>query len=543
LGNRIKIGLLLDDSRIPQWVFSLIGHINADERFDICLVILNKAAKSSTRSSFVYRLLRKADQKLMRLPGDPFKRVEIPELNAKKIEVIPLQKKFSDYFPDVAIKEVKNAQPDILLRFGFRILRGEILKAARYGIMSLHHGDTDAYRGGPPAFWEVVNKEPITGVTLQLLTEQLDAGVILSKAFLRTDTSSFYRNQQKLYWAGLKLFKTAFEEMAVKGADKYFEEKRSLQHTGKPGRLYRNPDNIKALGILLNYFGRNISRQLHSFLYNGQWQLFYCFRKDGSAERDVKAMKKLLPPKDRIWADPFVVKDKNVYHLFFEEKLNKKDEAHVSLLRFNENGKQLDEKPQVVLQEPHHLSYPFVFAYDDKYWMIPEAAASCKITLYVAEDFPFKWKPVRDLLQNIKAYDATLHLHEDGNWYLFCSAKENDHYSSNAYLHIYYAKDLLKDNFMAHPLNPVYQDVRLARPAGKIFCDNGMLIRPSQLSTPVYGYGIVMNLITELSTTSFKETQLHHLLPDWQKNLLATHTFNSEEGFTVLDAQVDRFKW
>jgi len=43
-----------------------------------------------------------------------------------------------------------------------------------FGVWSWHHGDEDKYRGGPPAFWEIVNADPVTGALLQRLTERLD---------------------------------------------------------------------------------------------------------------------------------------------------------------------------------------------------------------------------------------------------------------------------------------------------------------------------------------------------------------------------------
>jgi methionyl-tRNA formyltransferase len=64
----------------------------------------------------------------------------------ESIEVKPVGKKFIH-------KEL-----GVLLRFGFNILSGEILTVARYGVWSYHHGDNDYYRGGPPHFWELVER-------------------------------------------------------------------------------------------------------------------------------------------------------------------------------------------------------------------------------------------------------------------------------------------------------------------------------------------------------------------------------------------------
>jgi len=49
-----------------------------------------------------------------------------------------------------------------------------------------HHGDNDYYRGGPAYFWEVYERNPLSGAILQVLTEHLDAGMVLCKGQFAT---------------------------------------------------------------------------------------------------------------------------------------------------------------------------------------------------------------------------------------------------------------------------------------------------------------------------------------------------------------------
>lgn len=491
----------------------------------------------------MYRLLRKFDEKMMRLPNNPFRRVKLPDTGADIIEVSPLQKKYSDYFPADTIGKIRSYQPDLLLRFGFRILRGEILKASRFGVLSLHHGDTNEYRGGPPAFWEVVNKAPLTAVTLQLLTEKLDAGIVLDKCFLRTDINSFYRNQQKLYWAGMHMFRQSLGRIADQGADVHISKQRDLSFGDSKGRLYRNPGNIESITIAGKYKLRNAARIVRRLFMIDQWQIAYTFGHPGSLSEDLASLKRLTPPKDRIWADPFVIEKDDRYYLFIEEKLYSKEQAHISLFEFDNKGNLLNKHPEIILKEDHHLSYPFVFSHNNKYYMVPESAATREVVLYEAMDFPRQWKKKRVLLSGEKYYDATLHHHDDGRWYLFCSQKQDDRYSSDAYLHIYSSNDLLHETFEPHPMNPIYQDVRIARPAGRIIKSKQGLIRPSQLCSPVYGYGINFNLINKLDRSDFREELLQQQLPVPSKKITGTHSADKQNSFFVTDILVPRLKW
>lgn len=121
----------------------------------------------------------------------------------ESIEVEPIGKKFIHKFPPEALEKIRAADLDVILRFGFNILSGEILTVARYGVWSYHHGDNDYYRGGPPHFWELVEKAPLSGVILQVLTEELDGqtGFVQVSLFTTEQTTSASVNRYTPYWS------------------------------------------------------------------------------------------------------------------------------------------------------------------------------------------------------------------------------------------------------------------------------------------------------------------------------------------------------
>ena len=45
-----------------------------------------------------------------------------------------------------------------------------------------------------------------------------------------------------------------------------------------------------------------------------------------------------------------------------------------------------------VLEEPWHLSYPFLIEWGGDIWMIPESSTNRDIAIYRAVDFPLKWE-------------------------------------------------------------------------------------------------------------------------------------------------------
>lgn len=75
---------------------------------------------------------------------------------------------------------------DLGVRFGFGLLRGEILDAPEFGVLSFHPADIRQYRGlGVPQAW--VDGRETMGVTLQRLNESIDGGEII--AYEETDVS------------------------------------------------------------------------------------------------------------------------------------------------------------------------------------------------------------------------------------------------------------------------------------------------------------------------------------------------------------------
>ena len=75
---------------------------------------------------------------------------------------------------------------DLGVRFGFGLLRGAILRAPDFGVLSFHPADIRQYRGlGVPQAW--LDGRETMGVTLQRLNEDIDGGEIIG--YEATDVS------------------------------------------------------------------------------------------------------------------------------------------------------------------------------------------------------------------------------------------------------------------------------------------------------------------------------------------------------------------
>ena len=195
----------------------------------------------------------------------------------------------------------------------------------------------------------------------------------------------------------------------------------------------------------------------------------------------------------RFYADPFPFEHEGRRYIFVEDYPHATRKAVISVAALDEQG--VAGTPAPVLEEPHHLSYPQVFARDGEIWMLPEASASHKLTLYRAEPFPDRWVPAATLLEG-DVSDATL-LDHDGRFWLLATDRDGDIGSTSDTLVAFHALTLTGP-WTPHRRNPILIDRRRARPGGAAVAANGKLLLPIQDGTEGYGAGLGLSEIIRL---------------------------------------------
>jgi hypothetical protein len=293
------------------------------------------------------------------------------------------------------------------------------------------------------------------------------------------------------------------------------------------------PTNAQLLPRLCKLcLGYAATKLRYAFFFD-QWSLAYRFRTSvDDPNNSFYRFNYLIPPKDKFWADPFPVRHEGKYFLFFEEFLYEENKAHISVMELSKSGAG-ESRP--VLKRPYHLSYPFMFRWKDRHFMIPETGANRTVEVYGCEAFPEEWKLETVLFEDVAARDATL-LDLDGLWWMFVAMADTG-FSDE--LHIYYGATPFGP-WKPHKRNPVKSDVRNSRPAGRPFQWNGDLYRPAQDSSHRYGYGMKINKLVRLTPTEFVEEEVAQVLPQWRKDLRGTHTLNMCEDLTVIDCLIHR---
>lgn len=286
-----------------------------------------------------------------------------------------------------------------------------------------------------------------------------------------------------------------------------------------------------SVGSLLKLGGKLASRAYQRALLVDQWYLL--FELNDQMSTSFGSFREIIPPKDRFWADPHVLRADGRYFIFVEEYVHRFRKGHISVMELDERGAY--REPVQVLEREYHLSYPFVFEWQGKYYMVPESAAHASIDLYECVEFPYRWEFAMTLMNNVCAVDTTLFRH-DGRWWLFTAMADDAASLPRVRLCLFSSAELLTDKWNSHPLNPIVSDARSGRPAGRILTIDGRILRPSQDCSRHYGYGFDLNEVSVLSDTEYIEKSVLSVRPGWDRKARGTHTFVREGRLTMIDA-------
>lgn len=231
----------------------------------------------------------------------------------------------------------------------------------------------------------------------------------------------------------------------------------------------------------------------------------------------------------RYFGDPFGFVHEGRVHVFCEEFPFATGKGVISTFAIDGDGRA--GPARVVLERPHHLSYPQVFARDGEIWMMPEASGGGVIELFRAVRFPDRWELAARLAEG-EYHDATFHAGPDRLWIL---ASQSSYCSSTwdalSLLHA----DTLLGPWTRHQGNPVLIDAAAARPAGALRTIGGELWRPAQVCTAGYGRALAWCRVDALTPVRFQQTVVASTVFCPSDRTSGPHTWNEAGGFELID--------
>lgn len=198
-------------------------------------------------------------------------------------------------------------------------------------------------------------------------------------------------------------------------------------------------------------------------------------------------------------ADPFMVRRDDCWYMFFEVFNYETFRGEIGLATSKDGW--IWEYQQIVLKESFHLSYPYVFAWQGEYYMVPETLELKAIRLYQAATFPTNWSPVGSLFEGEFA-DPSIFRFKD-LWWMFACSTPHEHDS----LRLYFANEL-PGPWTEHPCSPIVEgNNRIARPAGRVLVLDNKVIRHAQNCFPIYGAQVRAFEISDLTPSTYHEKE------------------------------------
>lgn len=530
----LKVGLILNGLVIPLWIYRVMEKIVATDFATVSLIILLEPEEGkNVKMPAFYKLHEKLDRLIFRNRIDYFHPVNLWE-KFTQVPVIPFH--FDPHDLKVEFDEI---QPDVILNFDADSSAKKWGKYVRYGVWTYMPLPVHSHSTPACCYWETVKTEPVISVGVTYTDGNSEKKEIIHQSWLSANYNSFHINQNNAYGSAPFIFSHLLEGVYKFGKDYLLRRAEKFRSMCKINNnelselsLPKNAQAVRNMHILLF---RYLSRKL---VYKSQFRWFLMVnRSRNPLSLDPDKFVLLNPPKDRFWADPFVLSRNEKYDVFAEEFVYRKNKGHIVWFELDHTGNLLHTEK--ILERPYHMSYPFVFEHDGQYYMIPETSENRTVELYKSTDFPVKWEFVMNLMENCNAVDSTLFYH--GNkWWLFTSVNEFTRFPDHRELFLYYSDNLFSNQWKPHPGNPVVTDVRTARPGGKIFTHNGKIYRPSQDCSVRYGRALNFNEITRLTEDDYSERMVKKWEPTWFPHLQGVHTFNFDKNITLIDGYTFR---
>ncbi len=432
---------------------------------------------------------------------------------------------------DRDIQKIEDSGLDFILNFTLELLQGKIIKSAKFGVWSFQFSDPEKYSGSPACFWEIFNQDLLTRACLIKLSEDPSVSILLKEGYIKTHVV-YRENIDNIHFEVASWPTLVCRELRINPTK---NSESSVIAWGKD-KLYP-PGNSEMLLFLFIQFKLFIKKAYRKFFYTDYWNIGIVFSPiqeflNSGAEPVVLWFPNL--PKVRFMADPFGIYYQGKQYILYEDfRFDQGIGKTASVLL--QNNSFLENK--IVIDENFHMSYPFVLEYEEDIYCIPETYQNNQVRLYKADEFPYKWKLEKVLIENYAGIDNTPYFHE-GKWYLFSTNKNMGVHHN---LNIHHA-DTIFGPWQEHPGNPVKTDIRSARPAGTLFKHNGSLFRPSMDYSEKVEGRIVINKILTLTADDFKE-EMHNIVYPFKNTFFSdkVHTISEMGPFTLVDGARELF--
>jgi hypothetical protein len=539
---RLRVAVLIDGPAVPRYVATILEDIARSNFAEVVLALVAQPARPTLRermSGLAHELYVRADR-VFGGASDPLHPID-PDQSLSGIERLEVTSGAPEEpwpAPSV-VDEIRRHNLDVILRFSAAAPRGQVLRAARYGVWSYHFGAVEDPRNGTPLFQQHARRASTRDVFLEVMEDESGQRLTLCRSRFGTRGNALLAPYRHVaFWETTHFVVWKLRDLHELGWEGVRDQ--ALPHDARTvgASVARPPTTAEMVRFLTPRVATAfVNRVRGERQQNGvsiRWQVG--LRRSATPLGDtpestsLAGFRWLRAPEGHYWADPFLLARGAATFVLFEDYDYEKG---YGTIRGAEIASDCSLGPHFpCLDLGKHLSFPLVFDHEGETFMIPESLADGTVSLYRSRRFPDEWVLEKVLFRG-KATDTTC-WREGGLFYFFTTLHDRDDRGMKTIL---FVADSLTGQWRPHPSNPISSDARHARNAGGVFRRQGRLFRPSQNCGPGYGYGLNLEEVTALSEDRYAERTWCAIEPSALPfAAIGVHTYNHCGDLEVIDA-------
>lgn len=510
--GRTTLALIVDNLSVTQWQADALLQIAGDAEF----ILLNCTNTQLKRRYFRHALYYVLN--ILSLKSPATRSVPLPAglTIGTRIDFEADAEGAWQRLPANVLDILSNCRPNAAIKFGMGLLR--VPEELDCAILSYHHGDPRHFRGRPAGFYELLAGVPTVGQIVQIISNRVDAGMVVAFGETRVVPHSYRGTMAHSYRTSPLLMKSALRNLLAG----------KVLPIEAVGRNYRLPSNWTVVRFGMSLMIAKARRFLYGAFFEKAWEVASAKVETSTPENLSESIRKPgawrvveRPPKYLFLADPFPHPHNGV----LVEALRRSD-GQGEIVHFTNSA------GEVLCAGPGHFSYPATVKIGDDWFMMPEVSEWRGPQLYRVTNEGCELVADLDIEGAPRLVDATVHAAQDGI-YLFA----NDVLDGSEVLRLWTA-DSLFSRFTEHPDSPLRISPSGGRMAGAPVELGGQLYRLGQDCSRGYGRQIILFEISGLSRSSYDERSAGELTLG---GVCGPHTLNVRGGTAYFDFYRDRF--
>jgi hypothetical protein len=296
--ENLSVAFVLESAHIPAWQFAMIASIAGSNYVSACVLTHpdRTSAHCGTRDSSarLFEAFRRYEDRRQNVSRDACARRPVAELPSTVDRIsLPID---------------QHGGFDVVIALGSLAQIDELSAASKFGAWFYEHGSNQTGRtdGMSLAFWEVIRRQPYVWSRLLMRQAGSAADVIVCESYSGIYHLSHRRSRNEHLWKLASIIPRMLRRLRSIGPEHFLNNLRDAPRSTRLD-MFAGKNRLSSARLffpILDYVAWRLVQKAARKLYTERWILMFS---TGGERLSVESLRKLMPPGDRFWADPFAV--------------------------------------------------------------------------------------------------------------------------------------------------------------------------------------------------------------------------------------------